>query len=395
MSDPSFAVKDPRQIVADALEAYRVATITASKPDGVRLAPADPRRLHLQALLAIVSQLRGLVDYAGKQNLVDYVGEEWIEALAALWGLERIPAGPSKTTIRWVPASVGGVISIPGGVRVSDGTSSWAVDADTVSDSGADYLDTPATCTASGSASNGVAIGQIAIIVDRDRVPGIASAANTTETISGREVETLEELRARLRLAPESTAIAGPRAAYQAIALAASANVADAVALAQADAAEMAGSAPGSGEVQIKAIEGTRDASGALVSVIPDPSSGLLAAVLAACSAETVRPLTDYVTISAPRFVDVDLDVTYWIARSRSRQSTAIQAAVVAAFEAFQLWQQSAIGRDVNPDRLRAALVDAGAKRTTIASPAFAALKRDECARIRYVSIAFAGVEDD
>lgn len=284
--------------------------------------------------------------------------------------------------------------TIPAGVRVTEGVNTWAV---TGATSGiGTFVDAPVECTVAGGASNGVIAGQITTLIDADLVPGCSGVSNTTETISGKDTESTEAYRERLRSVPESRSTCGPRLAYEAAAQEASASVADAVALGANDGPFMAGTAPAAGEVHVIVIQGERDDEGVLTSVIPSPTVGLLDAVDEALSAEDVRPLTDLVIVKAPEFVDVDLTVTYYIARSRAASVVEIQAAVEDAFTAFQLWQESAIGRDINPSECHRQLVNAGAKRITITSSfVFTALKRDESVRLGYVALTYGGVEDD
>lgn len=393
MADPILAVKDPQQVIADALAVYRSET-------GITLAPADPRRLHLQTLLLLLAQLRQGIDYSGKQSMVSFVdagmpieSAVWIKALAALWGLSPNAPRPSTCNVRFT-AATSGVLTIPANSRVTDGISIWETpNADGVSEVGAHYIDVIVTCTVPGDASNGVATGQIATLVDP--IPGITSCTNTAYTSGGAPAETTEQFRTRLFSAPESTSTAGPRIAYEQLALSASPAVADCVCLGPDDAGEMTGPTPTAGNVWLLVIEGARDAAGNLTSVIPDPSGGVLTAVRNATTGEEVRPLGDHVTIKAPTFSNFDLVVGYYIARSRSKSSAAIQAAAGVAFAAYVLWQQSSIGRDVNPSQLVADLVSAGAKRVVVTSPDFAQLDRNVSARCVYQQLTFLGVEDD
>jgi phage-related baseplate assembly protein len=381
--DPVLAEKDVDTVLAEALALYKATT-------GVTLAPADPRRLHLYALLLIIVQQRGLIDFSGKQSLLRFVSDEWIDELAPLWGEERLEALPSTCTQRFNFASVGSY-TIPAGKRVTDGTNVWQVTEDTSATD--DHVDAEVECTETGDSSNGVAAGQIDTLVDP--ITGCTSTENTTITISGRDSEGLEAFRERLRDAPENRSTCGPRTAYRAQALEASASVADAVALGPDDGGDMAGYPPGTCEVFILVIKGERDADGVLESVVPEPDDGLLEEVDEACSAEDVRPLTDSVTVKAPEWRDFDCIATYYIARSRSKSAASIQTAVEEAFDAFLLWQQSAIGRDINPSELTTRLVNAGAKRVVVTDPAFAELARDEAARLSYSHLAYGGVEDD
>jgi phage-related baseplate assembly protein len=380
-----FAEKAADLVLAGVLARYKLTT-------GVTLAPADPRRLHMHAVVLELAHQRVLIDFSAKQNLLRFVSELYIAAYAELWGEEPLPALPSTCTERFNFAS-SSARTIAAGVRVTDGTNIWQVTEDT-SDTAA-FIDAPVECIVTGKATNGVAIGQIDTLVDPTLVPGCLSVENTTETISGRDVEGLEDFRTRLRDVPESRSTCGPRTAYQAAALEASASVADAVALGPNDSAFMAGTAPEPGQVHVCIIMGARDDDGVLESVEPEPEAGLLTTVEEALTAEDVRPLTDFVTVKAAEFVDYDSIATYYIGRSRAKQATQIQDAVEEAYDAYQLWQQSKIGRDINPSELVTRLVNAGAKRVAVADPTFTALMRDEAARLSYSALVYGGVEDD
>jgi len=392
MSGPVLAEKDPATVLAEALAAYKEATKSAANPNGTTLAPADPRRLHLQALLLLLAQQRALIDFSGKQSLLRFVSDQWIADLALLWGEQKIAAAPSQCMERFSFASVA-AHTIPAGVRVTDGTNLWQVIEDTTATD--DHVDATVQCLVSGISTNGIAIGQIDTLVDPTLVPGCTGVSNTTETISGRDLESLEEFRARLRDVPESRSTCGPRTAYEAAALEASGSVADAVALGPDDSGDMAGTPPDPGEVFVIVIKGEHDVSGVLTSVVPEPDGGLLTTVGDALTAEGVRPLTDSVTVKAPEWQDFDCIATYYIGRSRSNSASEIQAAADDAFDAYLLWQQSAIGRDINPSELITRLVNAGAKRVVVTDPAFTALQRDESARASYVQLMYGGVEDD
>jgi phage-related baseplate assembly protein len=385
MADPVLAEKDPAVVLGEALAIYEQET-------GVKLAESDPRRLHLQSLLLLLAQIRQLIDFAGKQSLLRFVSALWIDALAELRNVTKLAAEPSTTTQRFVFATEA-AHTIPAGVRVTDGTNIWAVTEDTT-ETGID-VEAPVECITPGASSNGVAIGQIDTLVDPDLVPGVVSVTNTVETAGGRDEEALEPFRTRLRNITESESTCGPRAAYEQHALDASPTVADAVALGPEDAGDVASYPPGDGEVFIFVLEGERNAAGELIDVVPEPSEGVLASVETATTDEEVRVLTDHVSVMAPAWVDFDAIATYYIGRSKVKQAAQIQADVANAFEAYCVWQQSKIGRDINPDEMRARIVNAGAKRIDVTEPSFQALMRDQSARISYRALVFGGIEDD
>lgn len=387
MSDPVLAQKNPATVIAECLARYKATT-------GVTLGPSDPKRLHLQTFVLLLAQQRQLIDFSGKQSLLRFVSDDWIDILAELWGTAAARLGPkaSQCTERFNFASVA-ARTVAAGIRVTDGTNRWKVLADTSAT--ADHIDALVECEVVGGATNGIATGQIATLTDPGLVPGCTGVTNITETVSGRDTEQLEDYRERLRDIPESRSTCGPGVAYEAAALEASASVADAVALGPDDGASMAGYPPAPGEVHVLVIEGERDDAGEVTSVVPTPGEGVLNAVGSALSAEDVRPLTDHVIERAPLFVDVDVFATYYIGESRSESASEIQAAADEAFAAYVLWQQSAIGRDINPDELRARLLNVGAKRLVITEPTFQQLLRDQSARVNYATLTYGGVEDD
>ncbi|HEX4461535.1 MAG TPA: hypothetical protein VIA18_26325, partial [Polyangia bacterium] len=106
MADPVLADADPATVLAAALATYKQATVSPTNPNGTTLAPADPRRLHLQALLLLLAQQRSLIDFSGKQSMLRFVSAQWIANLAELWGLEMLPALPSQCTERFQYATV-------------------------------------------------------------------------------------------------------------------------------------------------------------------------------------------------------------------------------------------------------------------------------------------------
>jgi phage-related baseplate assembly protein len=243
-----------------------------------------------------------------------------------------------------------------------------------------------------GSATNQVPVGFIDTLVDS--IPGIASVSNITETAGGRDIETTEAFRERLRSEPEAKSPCGPRLAYEKNALAASASVADASALGIDDAGNMAGTAPTPGRCWCSSSRARATTTGT--------SPRWFRTRRAASHRRRRRPLrrgraAHHRPCDHPgaEFVDADLHVTYYIARSRSRSAIEIQAAVAEAFAAYQLWQQSKIGRDIDPGECDRLIRNAGAKRTVISTPAYTPLTLDQSARFVYVSLHYGGIESD
>ena len=108
-----------------------------------------------------------------------------------------------------------------------------------------------------------------------------------------------------------------------------------------------------------------------------------------------VRPLTDKVTVAAPTEVAYTINLTYYISKSDSAQAVAIQAAVTAAVASYVTWQRK-LGRSINPSKLTALIVAAGAKRATITAPSYATVGETSVAALSgSASVSYGGLEDD
>lgn len=156
-------------------------------------------------------------------------------------------------------------------------------------------------------------------------------------------------LRRRVMLAPTLGATAGSRASYVAQALAASTAVRDAAAV--ADAEDL-------GAVTVTILSTAEDGT---------PSVELLAQVTDHLNDETVRPLTDTVTVQAATVTTYTIEATLYTYAGPASQTvlTAAEAAALAYAEArFRL------GHDVTLSGLYQALHVAGVQRVELAAPA-------------------------
>ena len=125
------------------------------------------------------------------------------------------------------------------------------------------------------------------------------------------------------------------------------------------------------------------------------------AAVLAACSDDMVRPLTDYVSVEDPDEVSYNITLTYYILRDTSRSAADIQAETAQAVEDYAAWQSAKLGRDINPSELiRRIMSVEGIKRVALTAPAFQALAdgsdgvTPELAVLGTVTVTNGGYED-
>ena len=76
-------------------------------------------------------------------------------------------------------------------------------------------------------------------------------------------------------------------------------------------------------------------------------------------------------------------------------RKTQIQVKVNQAVEDYILWQQSKIGRDINPDMLVSKIKDAGAKRCVVTYPVYTVVPDSSIARLGSKTVTYGGIEND
>lgn len=160
-------------------------------------------------------------------------------------------------------------------------------------------------------------------------------------------MESDDDFRRRIQLAPEGFSVAGPEGAYVFHALGADPDVADVAAI-----------SPTPGVVEVYVL--SRSDSG-----IPAPS--VLANVAATLTAETVRPLTDFVSVFAVDAVTYTVEAE--IAVFDGPDMEVVRATAQAAAEAY-VTAQRMIGLPVARSGLFAALHGAGVRNVNLIQPA-------------------------
>ncbi|TCP98150.1 phage-related baseplate assembly protein [Sphingomonas sp. PP-F2F-A104-K0414] len=192
-----------------------------------------------------------------------------------------------------------------------------------------------------------------AIGADLDNLAALMGVARLVITPANEQtgaaavLESDEDFRRRLVLAPEGYSVAGPEGAYIFHSLSASSDVLDASA-----------TSPATGEVRITIL--ARAGTGVA-------SAALLAAVLAYVSAETRRPLTDYVTIQSAEIIQYGVDASI---RTFAGPDGSIVIAEARARLAAYIANSHCLGRDITRSGIFAALHVEGVQNVVLTSPA-------------------------
>ena len=154
------------------------------------LQPGDPVRLFLESLAYILSVQNGLIDLAGKPNLLAYARGGHLDHLGAPMGVIRIQPQPARTTVRFgVDGALAFAVPIPAGTRVTtqSGGVMFATLSDAVLAAGELFVETSAKATEAGASGNGLLPGQICRLVDP--LPYITRVSNVATTLSGCDEE--------------------------------------------------------------------------------------------------------------------------------------------------------------------------------------------------------------
>lgn len=392
------------------------------------LYPGDERRIFGEALTQVIVAVYSAVNDACRQKMLQYARDDVLDAIGETRDVERLDPTYATTTLRFSVETVNpSNLVIPAGVRASnDFEHYFATDATAVLPAGSLYVDVPATATEGGSDYNGIAPNEICRIIDVSQVPLIDAVANLTETDGGGDIEDDDSYRERIREAENKLSTAGPAKAYKYWALSANSLVSDVVVISEKETLTETLTVYGGrifrgGDTLLpdtlkvyktggtQAVEGTdytkeytndlltitlagtlasqstvdieieRDMRGR-VKIVPIcaggelPSEDVLADVLAVCSSDDVKPLTDLVTVEAPSVETYDIELTYY---TTSANESAVVSAVEGsggAIDSYVYWQDSALDQDINPSELMKLILNAGATRVEITSPVYTEL---------------------
>ena len=362
-------------IEVDAGEIYNMIITALETKVSEPLYPGDERRLFGEAVAAVMVGVFNKLNDDARQSLLRYARGTVLDAIGERVDTPRLEPNKASTVLRFsMSQALGQNVVIPAGTRATpDSTLYFATSRPAVLPAGETHVDVDAEATEGGGAYNGYRPGTVSTLVDL--VPYVNRVQNIDTTHGGDDGEPYTEegddaYRERIRLASARFSTAGPEAAYKYYALSAD---------------------PGIRDVRIISDQAAGTVS--IVTLMEDgggPSEDVAARVLEAANDATVRPLGDKVTVEAPTFQEYDLELKYYV--TQETEAAAIQTieGLGGALDQFVGWQGGSIGRDINPDKLRALVLCpnwesetplAGALRVDVVAPSYAVLDERSVAR--------------
>lgn len=387
-----------------------------------QLYPGDERRIFGEALASVIVSVFNSVNDACRQKMLRYARGTVLDAIGQNRDVKRLGAEYAKTTLRFsIKSPLASDIVIPEGIRVTSDMKRYFVTDEAVTIlSGDKYADVTATAENSGENYNGIIVDTITSIIDISRIPTIDSVTNITESSGGKDGENDEPFRERIRESENKLSTAGPAKAYKYYALSANAKVTDAVVMSDEetlvrtlpvyaghaflggdlyDIESLVVSGASSSDYSADYSDGliTITLKGSLASassvsvsikrtmhgcvkIVPVCANGelpdeqVLSDVLAACSSDDVRPLTDRVIVEAPDTENYDIELTYYTSKNNESEVMKAIESAGGAIDQYINWQSSSLEQDINPDFLRKLILMAGAERVEIVKPKYTEL---------------------
>ncbi len=412
-------------------------TIAYEKLTGRTLQPSDPDKLFLSWVADVIIQERVNQNYIGNQNIPSRAEGENLDALGEfIYSVKRLAAQSAKCTVRFhISEAQAMAILVPVGTRVTDTSRSlvWATTKDEYVPAGETSIDVMVQCETEGETGNGYAAGQINTLIDIDDVLYFSSCENIDVSVGGSEQASDEEYYELMRQGLDAFSVAGPMGAYIYWAKSVSTSIADVRAIrpkytrsgtlpiysregerigfiggdhiktnslkvfAEGDTSpatlgddytidysegllkiSLVGDGALSEADKIDFIVGQEKAGYVYIYALMDNGTiageTIKSAIYAACNDDSVRPLTDYVSVEDPDVVNYDVRIKYFIPSDTELSSADIANAVSNAVDEYVAWQCQRLGRDINPSYLNYLLMKTGIKRVEIESPVFTKL---------------------
>ena len=328
---------------------------------GTTVQPASPERLFIQYVAAAIIQERVINNYTGNQNIPSRAEGENLDALAELTYSKKRPEAKAATcTMRFsLSEAQKSAVLIPAGTRITDASKTlvWETREDNYVPIGETHIDVEnVTCQTTGTAGNGYTPGQINKLVDV--YDFYTSCENITTSAGGSDAPDDDEYYELMRSSMDAYSTAGATGSYIYWAKQESTEIKDVAAV-----------SPTPGVVKIYVLMEDGKLAG----------EELKNKVLAACSADERRPLTDWVSVEDAELVPYEIAFTYYTQTDAGISAADLSAAVEKTVEDFISWQCGKLGRDINPSHLIGELMKTGVKRVELTAPAFTKLNDGSC----------------
>lgn len=299
------------------------------------LYPGDEKYMLLKSVELDIVQIFAGVDNALRMGTLRYAVGVYLDLLGEQRNCPRIQATRAEASVTITTNATGKTQILEAGTAMTgDGEVFYLLEDDLTLSGYAQTVTVPVVADRAGSAGNGLLKGtEMGLAITNSAVRKIVAASDAK---GGNEEEDDDTYRDRIREYGLASVSTGPQRQYEAQAKAVSSEILDAKAVNE-----------GGGNVGIYLILSSETGAAAILQSVKDKLSGV-----------DTRPLTDNVAVYRAEDVPYVLNVQY-----SSDSSSDTSAAIAKAVAEYTSWQDETIGRPFNPDRLMAAIYQAGATR--------------------------------
>ncbi len=361
---------------------------------GEKLYPGDERRLLCDAIASVLVVYLNKVNDAAKQSSLTYAAGEMLDALGARYGLTRITPVAATIQVRAALASGYTSVIIPAGTVVIANGTEFLTDSAVTLTSGNSPQTITATCALTGDAYNGLTADETASTANFPAGVTVTAYSDSTGGVTGEayDYDGDDRFRERIRLAPSNFTNSGTEDVYISIAEATITGIKDCRCLWDPTGWQYLRYKYYAGLVNTITYPTLADwitynetASGVKDGFVINPTLMFLVALrsgsdmsnaqknslLVALNDSDVRAITDAATLCDAIRQSYSISLTYYTSRANAE---AVAEAVSDAVDEYAAWQGAKIGRSITPEKLTALVMNAGADRVTISSPAYTEL---------------------
>ena len=336
---------------------------------------ADRDRIILTVIAGQIYQVQERMAYLFKRNYLKWMEDEDLENWGANLGYKIPEAASAKVTLRfYVNDPLEFDVKIPVGTRATAGDNVFfETQEDITLPAGTSGIEVEAVCTDPGDVGNEYISGQINVVADP--VPYISGVENTSVSAGGTERAEGEDLMLDILQWMSTYSTAGPSGAYEYWVMSYSDSIIDVSARSRGD--------DSATEDIYVLLEGGK---------LPD--AGFLTKLGQYINDLGNFPDTDKINLQAPEEVTYDLNITYFIDKSRRDNGEELKEMIEDAIDAYVEYQGSGIGRAIDTGVLIEYVRAAGAKRVEIASPTYQKLTASQVAICKERKILYGGLEE-
>lgn len=317
LPEPNFIERDADKITQEWIDLYE-------SKSGKVLQPAQIERLMIDSCAYRENLLRIKIQEIAKENLLSYAPLNILEHIGEPLGVTKLLADCATTTLRFsVEESLEFDYTIPQGAEVGTKDELFVFETTAVATlkAGELYVDIESVCQTAGIAANNYTLKSINDLITP--LSYISAVENITVSSGGADDEDVENLRERIRQAPESFSNAGSKGAYRFHTLSAHQSITDVAVL-----------SPSPGVVEVYPLTKTGN-----------PSAEILSIVQSYLSDDKVRPLTDKVVVKSPERIEFNLSAS--IVLFSYADKTSVMATINARLIEYKTALAEKLGKDV------------------------------------------------